>query len=109
MRPWIQKTYYVLHLLTALLFALLILYPAYSFLFDKQTPPMSMKWYDVMGMLVWYGYNVFCLKKVVGYLRHPDLDRRFDFIILLLGLLLVLWFLLSIVSISGEVGWNPGN
>lgn len=109
MQPWIQKTYYVFHLLTALLFALLILYPAYSLLSDKQSPPMPMKWYDVVGILVWYGYNIFCLKKVVGYLRHPEPDRRFDFIILLLGLILILWFLVSLFVMSGEGGWNLGN
>jgi membrane protein DedA with SNARE-associated domain len=70
---------------------------------------MPMKWYDVVGMLIWYGYNIFCLKKVVGYLRHPDSDRRFDFIILLLGLLLVLWLVLWVTTMNGEGRWNLGN
>jgi len=109
MRPWIQKTYYIFHLLTALLFALFISYPAYSLLFDKQSSPMSMKWYDIVGMLVWYGYNILCLKKIGAYLRHPDPDRRFDFILLLLGLMLVLWFLFAIMAMSGEGSWNMGN
>ena len=108
MRPWVQKTYYFFHLLTALLFVLLMLYPAYSLLFEQQLPAMPMKWYEAAGILLWYGYNIFCLKKVIGYLRHPDPDRRFDFIILLLGLFLVLWLLMAI-STSGVGGWNVGN
>ncbi len=102
-----DKIYYALNLAIAVVFVFLIVYPIGNYVFwqIKGASNNDMPLTTYAGAIVWYGYSIFCLKRLIRYLRGPVPDQHLDFIFFLLGLFPVGFtvFMLALYGLE-EVG-----
>lgn len=94
--------FYCLNLLAAILFATIALYPLLGYLYLGWTgaPQTALKWNDCVIVAIWYGYTLFCLRKLVRYLRRPTDSEQYFFLYSLLGLIPV-YFLIIMLAMAG--------
>lgn len=103
MKNWSCNLFYIFNFLAALLFAFFIVLPIWNIIcveLDTHSSKTQYRWYEFLILLVWETYSIFCLKKIVDYLRHPSDDKKIYFIFYIIYIIPVLLinFLLAIIG-----------
>jgi hypothetical protein len=84
MKHWVDKMFYTLNFLTAILFVLIALWPCIRFAYSTDDTPV--KWNEYCALVVWYAYSTFCIVKLTRYLRRPNPEQDLNFLYYLIGL-----------------------